>query len=231
MVPGLPRAPRRHPDDDQRQGRPQGRCRRPRHPAHRRPGSTSRRPGRPRPVLAELLGHDAGRRPGVGRQPLLRRPRRELAADGPVLPPGCASETDLPPIVDAGRLPAPHGPALAALADAGGGGGRPPSVPPGGDAAGHGCGTCCAARLQVRAVPGVRLRCLGAMVVDASSGSARRRRPGDIYAALDGGRRRRLRRVPPAADRRRSGCWSAAGRRRSSRSGAWRYLRLLVGQG
>ena len=62
-------------------------------------------------------GRRPGRRAGVGRQPLLRRPRRRLDGHGPVLRPG--PQAGRPAVgVDEGHLPAPHDRGLAAaLAD------------------------------------------------------------------------------------------------------------------
>ena len=57
-------------------------------------------------ALAGGAGRGPGRRPGLGRQPLLRRPRCRLDGDGPVLRAG--AEAGGPAVgVDQGRLPAP----------------------------------------------------------------------------------------------------------------------------
>ena len=65
---GVPRAPRRHPDDDQRQGRPQepARAHGPARPAGR---STSPRSGRPRPPSPSCSAETLGLDQGLGRPP------------------------------------------------------------------------------------------------------------------------------------------------------------------
>ena len=93
---------------------PDGRARR-----WRRREPTSRRPAPTETVLADAAGRDPGGRAGVGRRPLLRRPRRELAAAGAVLRAGARAEPGCRRC-HAGRVPAPDAsPALAALAGAG----------------------------------------------------------------------------------------------------------------
>ena len=94
MVPGLPRAARRHPDDAQRQGRPQEPARADRR-ARPRPAARARRARHRAPSASSptALAATLRRGPGVGRRRLLRRPRRQLAAAGPVLRAGPRART------------------------------------------------------------------------------------------------------------------------------------------
>ena len=79
----LPRAPSGHPDDDQRQGRPEGAAA-PEGRGAPRTAEFVAPSGPTETVLAELLAATLGVERVSADRPLLRRPRRELAAPGAV---------------------------------------------------------------------------------------------------------------------------------------------------
>ena len=206
-------------------------CRAPSAPA-RRPARELRR-RRPAPtetVLAELLAATLGARAGLGRQPLLRRPRRRTRCCWPGSPRRSREQTDAAADLDAGHVPAPHGhgarplAARSAPADAR----RRCRTGRGDVAPRHGRATCCAGRLQLccswfgsylgalllvtglewlAAATGVRRHCGSARSCSAPATFA------GSFAAADRGEM--------AARRALEG-------RRSSRSGAWRYLRFWL---
>ena len=107
MVPAYLERAAGHPDDAQRQGRPQEPARAERSPPAGRPRAITRlrrtiRNGR----WPRCWPRCSNRRPGLGRRPFLRRARRQLAADGAVQ--RRAPRARRPAAgVDEGHLPAP----------------------------------------------------------------------------------------------------------------------------
>ena len=227
--PGLPGGAAGHPDAAQRQGRPQEPARAERPPPSW-PSRRARRPGdRHRAGAGRGTGQGARhRRPGLGRRPLLRRARRQLAADGPVQR-GDPRARRPAAGLDEGHLPAPDRAPAGRRGDRRHCDGRAARRP--GPAA-----SCrprpsrprrrrAAAVLAVRhaaaaGLPGLRRGVL--------AGAGRRRRLGrrghgalgDLRAA-GGLRRRRAAGLGIAAGHRASGCSSAGGNRGASGRGAW----------
>ena len=203
----LPRAPAGHPDDDQRQGRPEGAAapeapRRTRRPGARR--AVRRRPRPCSPSCSPRRWGSSGSRPtahffdDLGANSLLLARFARAGASGD----RAAADRH------AGHVPAPHGDARSPRSPARARRTGAPAVPRAVERPRRG------ALPAVRggaggAVPRVGHRCLGPDGGRARV-AARRRDLRRHVAALHGGHHRRRSAATSCCRRRRSGCWSAA---------------------
>ncbi len=214
----LPRAARRDPDDRAGQGRP-ARAARPDEQARGRLRGRARGPGhRDRARTGRGAGQEPGCRQGLGGEPLLRRPGRQLAAAHPVLRPH--PQGDLAHrALDPRDLPAPDdpeaGPHRRRRAGSGRGAGRVRTAGPQGQR-----GQALPVRHRAAAdLPRRRLRHRLAAGVRAEVHHGDRR-PGADRPAVGGATPRCCSSRPACCRSSASGCSSAAGRRARSRCGA-----------